>query len=201
MELCSNFFTGWDSFWVMPLPLCSLGETRCQLLQGSITDALRRCGSTTWDGNRSAYGHARVWHRSLGTSKTFFLNSFKDRAFLSFSSKRIYLQFFEFPSRTRTCSHQEWLTGRRFRLCFARRLLGGFTRFALQPAPTPGVGDCRFRLWRHAKYFFFRDNRRKKKIFLPHFHAFTRQNQLEKYNDQQLRPNVFDYTCLSNAKF
>ena len=93
---------------MMPAPLFSLGETRFKPLQVSITDALRRCGSTTWDGNRSADGHTRGWHRSLGMWKTSFF-VFKDRAFCRFSTGVFLL--FRIPSRTRTCSHQERLTG------------------------------------------------------------------------------------------
>ena len=43
--LCSNSFMGVYIFCAMPVPLCSLGETRFQPLQGSITGALRRCDS------------------------------------------------------------------------------------------------------------------------------------------------------------
>lgn len=56
-ELCSCLFAG-------PARLASSGSM--------ITEILRRCDYTTWDGNRSVCAHAGLWHISLATSKTTF---------------------------------------------------------------------------------------------------------------------------------
>ena len=193
VELCSIFYTYGmrDSFWVMSVPLCSSGETRFQPLQGSITDALHRCDSTTWGGNHSAYGHAHVWQRSLGTSKISFFEWLQGPClfFIFLREDCISLFSFEFPSQTRTCSNQERLTGRRFWLWCSSRLLGGFTRGLLCCLrQTPGVGDCRFSFWVMQMISFPEPNT--KTCFPAHFHAFIRQNQLEKENSQQLPRNV-----------
>ena len=57
------------NLWVMPAPLCSPGKTRFDPVRNAITDPLCRCDSTTCGGNSSAYGHHRLWHLALGTSR------------------------------------------------------------------------------------------------------------------------------------
>ena len=84
LNLRPIFFMGIrDSFCVMLLPLGSATETVFEQLQGTITDALRRCDSTTWDGNPSTYGHAR-FRAFCSPRRTALISLFKDRALFLF---------------------------------------------------------------------------------------------------------------------
>ena len=122
----------------------------------------------------------------------FFFNGFMERALFPFFSPRISCVFsFEFPSRTRTCSHQEWLTGLRFLLRFSRRLLGGFTRglrCCLRQLLVKGTPGLVFEAMQNTSSP--ETNRRKKACFPAHFHAFIHQNQPENEHHEQLPPNV-----------
>ena len=113
VELCSNFFIGWEAA-SQCMCLSVVPARLFQPLQGSVTP--RRCDSTTWDGNRSAYDHARVWHCLLGTPEDkFFLVASRTVPCFPFPPRvsGLFSFFFEI-SITNSClqspnSHQEWL--------------------------------------------------------------------------------------------